>query len=178
VNSVAFSPGGEAIAIGSNSYGQNLRLARVADGSVLRVFEGDPSDFLGHVAFTPDGRYILSSSRGYPPRMWIWDAADGSLAEYYEQEVGWRYGPSLAVSPDGGMIGIGRVDATVEIATNPFGPLACYPDFDQNGVLDLFDFLAYVNSFNGEDDQADCTDDDTFDIFDFLCFVNEFNEGC
>jgi hypothetical protein len=54
----------------------------------------------------------------------------------------------------------------------------CYADFTDDGVLDLFDFLAYVNSFNDGGDRADCTGEGTLDLFDFLCFVNEFNEGC
>jgi outer membrane protein assembly factor BamB len=55
---------------------------------------------------------------------------------------------------------------------------ACYADFNQDAVLDLFDFLAFVNSFNSEENQADCTGDGVLDLFDFLCFVNAFNEGC
>ena len=54
----------------------------------------------------------------------------------------------------------------------------CYSDFDGNGSLDLFDFLAYVNLFNAGDESADCTGDDVLDLFDFLCFVNAFNQGC
>jgi antitoxin component YwqK of YwqJK toxin-antitoxin module len=54
----------------------------------------------------------------------------------------------------------------------------CYADFAEDGVLDLFDFLGYVNSFNGGEDHADCTLDGALDLFDFLCFVNAFNAGC
>jgi hypothetical protein len=54
----------------------------------------------------------------------------------------------------------------------------CYPDFNGDGTLDLFDFLAYVNDFNASDPNADCTGDGLFDLFDFLCFVNAFNAGC
>lgn len=54
----------------------------------------------------------------------------------------------------------------------------CYPDFTGDGNLDLFDFLAYMNSFNGGEVQSDCTGDGALDIFDFLCFVNSFNQGC
>jgi hypothetical protein len=54
----------------------------------------------------------------------------------------------------------------------------CYPDFTGDGVLDLFDFLSYVNAFNAADPSADCTGDGAFDLFDFLCFVNQFNQGC
>jgi hypothetical protein len=56
--------------------------------------------------------------------------------------------------------------------------VACYPDFTGDGLLDLFDFLAYVNAFNAGDMKADCTGGGVLDLFDFLCFVNAFNEGC
>ncbi len=54
----------------------------------------------------------------------------------------------------------------------------CYADFNGDGTLDLFDFLAFVNSFNAGDPKADCTADAALDLFDFLCFVNAFNAGC
>ncbi len=55
---------------------------------------------------------------------------------------------------------------------------ACYSDCDGSGTLDLFDFLCFVNEFNGGTDYADCSANGAFDLFDFLCFVNAFNEGC
>jgi hypothetical protein len=54
----------------------------------------------------------------------------------------------------------------------------CYADFDGNGVLELFDFLGFVNAFNALDPNADCDENGTFDLFDFLCFTNSFNAGC
>jgi len=46
-------------------------------------------------------------------------------------------------------------------------------------VLDLFDFLAFVNSFNaGEAGPADCDGSGALDLFDFLCYTNAFNLGC
>jgi hypothetical protein len=57
----------------------------------------------------------------------------------------------------------------------------CYADVDGDGGLDLFDFLAFVNAFNGGSAFADCdtgTGVGALDLFDFLCFVNEFNAGC
>jgi hypothetical protein len=58
------------------------------------------------------------------------------------------------------------------------GGSACYADFTGDGVLDLFDFLAYVNTFNAGDTEADCDQNGGLDLFDFLCFVNAFNAGC
>jgi hypothetical protein len=54
----------------------------------------------------------------------------------------------------------------------------CYADFTGDGVLDLFDFLGYVNAFNGGEEGAECDGSGALDLFDFLCFVNAFNEGC
>jgi hypothetical protein len=54
----------------------------------------------------------------------------------------------------------------------------CYPDFTGDGVLDLFDFLGYVNAFNDQDPGADCDGSGGLDLFDFLCFTNAFNAGC
>jgi hypothetical protein len=71
------------------------------------------------------------------------------------------------------LAGVGQVNDLVLTAGAP----ECYADFDGNGTLDLFDFLAYVNAFNGGGD-ADCDGNQSLDLFDFLCFVNAFNAGC
>ncbi len=56
---------------------------------------------------------------------------------------------------------------------------ACYPDCDSNGVLDIFDFLCFQNSFVAGDPYAcDCEPNPVCDIFDFLCFQNAFVAGC
>lgn len=54
----------------------------------------------------------------------------------------------------------------------------CEPDLDDNGVLDLFDFLAFTNLFNASDLGADFDPDGVLDLFDFLAFTNAFNAGC
>ncbi|MCH7793206.1 MAG: hypothetical protein IID31_13120 [Planctomycetes bacterium] len=60
-----------------------------------------------------------------------------------------------------------------------FGQCACYADCDANGVLDIFDFLCFQNSFVlGEPYACDCDPDPACDIFDFLCFQNAFVAGC
>lgn len=57
-------------------------------------------------------------------------------------------------------------------------PPDCYPDFTEDGVLDLFDFLAFQNAFVGKDPAADCEENGVFDLFDFLCYQNAFVKGC
>ena len=55
----------------------------------------------------------------------------------------------------------------------------CYPDCDQSGALDIFDFLCFQNSFVlGEPYACDCDPDPACDIFDFLCFQDAFVAGC
>ncbi|MCH8270275.1 MAG: exo-alpha-sialidase [Planctomycetes bacterium] len=58
-------------------------------------------------------------------------------------------------------------------------PCECYADCDPNGVLDIFDFLCFQNSFvAGEPYACDCDPDPACDIFDFLCFQDAFVAGC
>ncbi|MCH7793252.1 MAG: hypothetical protein IID31_13350 [Planctomycetes bacterium] len=60
--------------------------------------------------------------------------------------------------------------------------VCCYADCDQStgfGVLDIFDFLCFQNSFVlGDPYACDCDPDPACDIFDFLCFQNAFVAGC
>jgi hypothetical protein len=57
-------------------------------------------------------------------------------------------------------------------------PDECYPDCNADEILDFFDFLCFLNAFDGTDQYADCEDNEIFDFFDFLCFLNEFDAGC
>jgi hypothetical protein len=65
-----------------------------------------------------------------------------------------------------------------QLLANIVSSRSCYADFDKNSILDLFDFLAYVNAFNDLKASADCDENGEFDLFDFLCFTNAFNAGC
>jgi Concanavalin A-like lectin/glucanases superfamily len=64
-------------------------------------------------------------------------------------------------------------------------PASCYADCDTStgaGVLDVFDFLCFQNSFvSGAAYACDCdtsTGAGVCDVFDFLCFQNAFVGGC
>ena len=58
------------------------------------------------------------------------------------------------------------------------GGSACRADFDGNGTLDIFDFLAFQNAFAAGDLAADFDGDGSLSIFDFLAFQNDFAAGC
>ena len=54
----------------------------------------------------------------------------------------------------------------------------CRADFDGDGQLTIFDFLAFQNAFDAGDASADFDGDGSLTIFDFLSFQNEFDAGC
>ncbi|MFI4882885.1 MAG: 5'-nucleotidase C-terminal domain-containing protein, partial [Phycisphaerales bacterium JB064] len=55
---------------------------------------------------------------------------------------------------------------------------SCYADYDLDGELTIFDFLAFQNDFDAGAAAADCNRDGSLDLFDFLCFQNGFDAGC
>ncbi|MFG0285165.1 MAG: GC-type dockerin domain-anchored protein [Phycisphaerales bacterium JB039] len=59
-----------------------------------------------------------------------------------------------------------------------FLAIDCYGDFNQDGTLDIFDFLAFQNAFAMGDPAADCDHSGRLDLFDFLCFQSAFAAGC
>ncbi len=66
----------------------------------------------------------------------------------------------------------------VELVPGP----QCPPDFDGDGFLDLFDFDAFVDCFEGAacppGRSADYDDDGFADLFDYDAFVADFEAGC
>jgi hypothetical protein len=51
-------------------------------------------------------------------------------------------------------------------------------DWNEDGVIDFNDFLAFLNDFNTEDPCADLNQDSVVDFNDFLEFLNIYNAGC
>jgi hypothetical protein len=59
------------------------------------------------------------------------------------------------------------------------GPPACGPgDWNQDGVIDFNDVLAFLNDFTAQTPCSDVTGDGVTDFNDFLEFLNRFNAGC
>ncbi|MEO1008560.1 MAG: S8 family serine peptidase [Planctomycetota bacterium] len=70
--------------------------------------------------------------------------------------------------------GYGLVNAEAAIGLDP----VCTADLNGDGVLDIFDFLAFQNLFDAGDPAADFNGDGVLNIFDFLEFQNFFVAGC
>jgi len=86
----------------------------------------------------------------------------------------------------GGVDGLDRVEVRSPATSLTIGGegfvdgtgTACRADCDDNGRLDIFDFLCFQNLFASGDPAADFDGDGRLTIFDFLAFQNEFSQGC
>ncbi|MEO1007202.1 MAG: GC-type dockerin domain-anchored protein [Planctomycetota bacterium] len=82
----------------------------------------------------------------------------------------------IVESPSFGGTAVGEIfeaDNLVFVSGEP-----CIPDFDLDGELTIFDFLAFQNAFDAGDLIADLDGDGELTIFDFLEFQNLFDVGC
>ncbi|MBM4109354.1 MAG: hypothetical protein FJ255_11210 [Phycisphaerae bacterium] len=58
------------------------------------------------------------------------------------------------------------------------GAVFCAADLNLDGVVDLNDFLEFLNRFNAGSDLADYTGDGVIDFNDLLAFLNVYNQPC
>ncbi len=138
-------------------------------------------------AINNQGHVVGSSSD--PGRGWIWTPQTGT------RELVSLIDPSLLVSirdafdiNDRGQIVVMGTNLAgggwVKMLLTPV-ELLCYADCDLStgiGVLDIFDFLCFQDSFvSGESYACDCDTSKgqgVCDVFDFLCFQDAFVSGC
>jgi hypothetical protein len=59
-----------------------------------------------------------------------------------------------------------------------WAPSACPADFNQDGALDILDFVALQNAFQAGGESADINDDGVLNILDFVAFQALFAAGC
>jgi hypothetical protein len=59
-----------------------------------------------------------------------------------------------------------------------FTAAPCKADFNDDGIVDFFDYLDFVAAFSSNDPSADFNGDGVIDFFDYLDFVAAFSEGC
>ncbi|MEQ8845705.1 MAG: S8 family serine peptidase [Phycisphaerales bacterium] len=74
------------------------------------------------------------------------------------------------------VFGHGRIDAFEAVSAALAG--SCAADFDGDGSLTLFDFLAFQSAFGAGDARADFDGDGSLTLFDFLAFQSAFDAGC
>ncbi len=79
------------------------------------------------------------------------------------------------------LVGHGRVTGQTVASQSAFVMRElppCPSDFNDDGVVDLFDYLDFVAAFAAEDPGADFNADTVIDFFDYLDFVAAFSSGC
>jgi len=54
----------------------------------------------------------------------------------------------------------------------------CFADCNNDGMLNVLDFVCYQGVFQAGGDDADCNNDGLLNVLDFICFQTEFQEGC
>jgi hypothetical protein len=134
----------------------------------VESFDGGTSSYRNLVGMTPGAERVADWTDGTP--------LIGEVTEKNGAVVGLNfYPPSSGIREDFWNAGTDGALIMFNALTSRRG---CYADFTGDGVLDLFDFLEFVNQFNAGDANADCDGQGGLDLFDFLCYTNEFNAGC
>lgn len=121
----------------------------------------------------PAGSYWLvwtmnGTLDGGPYSPYLGDEAEPRLGEAMQRVLGaWRPARNRT---EGGV--------QVSLPFDIYGVAPCPADLDGDGVLTVFDYLAFFNAFASGDLAADCDGDGTLTLSDFQCYQRAFLEGC
>jgi hypothetical protein len=96
---------------------------------------------------------------------------------------------TLAVLPNGDLVAGGSFTTTGGVPAPYIARWGCVcpgrgsgacsrADWDENGVIDFNDLLAFFNTFNAQGPCADLNGDGSVDFNDFLAFMNLYTAGC
>ena len=175
------------------SFSGDSRIDRVDDdGNPLGTFLASGQlNFLQQMSETSAGT-VLVGAFSSPSGVWEIDI-DGTLLDVVAgtadsgarsgRELGnglimWTNGAGVNISDPATGMTTNVLDGSGQFIALLGEVEACYPDFDGDGQLTIFDFLAFQNAFDTGDLMADCDGDGSLTLFDFLCFQNEFDAGC
>jgi WD40 repeat protein len=113
VESVAFSPDGQVVAVGTGfaDARPTIQLWRVADGVIVNYIKADMGEAVLSAAYSRDGAILASGSADELVRLWL--VSDGELLRTMEGHT--NDVKSVAFSPDGEMLASGSTDGTVRL---------------------------------------------------------------
>lgn len=175
---------GRALYPGGNGVGHMIRWTAYHGWQDYGVAgEGGANDMTG------DGWVMIGDGNGPAKGSTVyWNPLDGArpfqeaLEEDFGFETEWtikalqtcsdngRYFAGVGLNPEGELEGY-----LIEI------PPFCYADCDRstgNRVLDIHDYICFMNHYNQQTVYSNCNNDANLDIFDIICFSNHFAAGC
>lgn len=99
--------------------------------------------------------------------------------QYYAGDGTTRWLQTVDIDNDGDLDALtsSQTQLHVNLADCDASP-DCYADCDQNGVLNIFDYICYGNAFASSGAYADCDGNGVVDKFDYICFGNAYAAGC
>ena len=176
VESVVFSPDGTTLASGSRD-GTIKLWDMVARGYIATLWH---SNRVLSVAFSPDGTTLASGSGD--GMVLLWNVATRQNIATLEGHTGEVR--SVAISPDGTILASGSDDGSVLLwdMSSYTKPQTPNPDFNDDGRVDLSDFLLFASQFGlsrGDeqyDAKYDLDEDGTIGFGDFLIFGRNFGK--
>ena len=146
--------------IGCSIHGQGdlqVQLLQITPQNIVFRVIGDPSmNTLDNVIISGVGMQVLSPPCG---SVGITLGFQGSTDVYYNGEFLQNFAGS----------GQSEYDRLALISP---------ADFNQDGTIDFFDYLDFVDAFSSSDPTADFNKDGVIDFFDYLDFVDAFSTGC
>jgi WD40 repeat protein len=112
LNALVFSPDGGTLFAGSgeNALAGEIKVWRVADGSLVRTIEGH-RDTIYALALSPDGKLLASGS--YDQQIKLWNTETGAEVKTLRGHNGAVFG--LAFRPDGKILASTSADRTVKL---------------------------------------------------------------
>lgn len=151
---------------------QSLNIATFPNGEVVRLgcdTDKPGPDYIIH-HFAADGTLI--------------DAVEGDLAGG-STSFSWK---NLALDPNGryayfsgwgnGFSSNPVTWSSVVVKIDLGGTALCPADCDENGMLNIFDYICFGNAYASQNPYADCDGSGGFSIFDYICYGNKYSNGC
>lgn len=84
---------------------------------------------------------------------------------------------AMSVDAQGDVLSVADEDAGL-LTYDVSSCVTCPGDYNQDGALNVLDFVGFQTGWLAQDPAADCNDDADFTILDFVCFQQLFQAGC
>jgi hypothetical protein len=65
-----------------------------------------------------------------------------------------------------------------DLEYTPAGAEVCPADCNQDGTLNVLDFICFQSEWQSQSDYGDCDGNGTYNVLDFVCYQGLFQQGC